>query len=554
MAGLAEILEENARLRALLEARDAELRQREAALAAQAEAHALERDEWARQLALNEQIIEVLQQRAEELARALELLALKTAGPASERFVSEENTPEPFVSDIAPPPRAPVSEPASETEADAHSEEPATPKKRGTPRRPRLQDGWKGPRRTVRCRATPNSACVRCGSALSVIGQAVSYRVEWEPGRFVLEEVLRDKCACRACPGEGVLTVPGPYVLPRAQCGNGLLARVLVDKFADHLPLHRQVRRLSREGFETNSTTLSSWVLGGANWLKVIAGAVRDELFAQRVLLGDDTGFPVQDGEDGHLRKGRLWAFTDQQQVLYAFSATKHGEHPAALLEGFEGKVLLVDGGSEFNQSIREQGLERAGCWSHLRRYFYDARHHHPNEATLALGTIRDLFLLERELRDRPPDEILAIRQARARPLVDGLYVWIEAQSAVNRPASKLGEALRYAKNQEAEMRVFLSDGAVPMNNNLSELMLRQAVVGRKNWLFARSEGGAEAACVLYTLIGSCMLQGIDPHAYLVDILGRLPDHPANCVHELTPMAWRRARETHASRDPIGMP
>ena len=256
---------------------------------------------------------------------------------------------------------------------------------------------------------------------------------------------------------------------------------------------------------------------------------------------------PVQDGGDGKLRKGRMWAFTDQDQVFYAFTGSKDGEHPARLLKGYQGRLLLVDGGSEFNQAVRELGLERAGCWSHLRTYFFKALSHHPDEAALALGTIRDLFMIERDIWGRDPGAILAERQARSRPLVDGFFDWVKGMSQITRPKSILGDALRYARNQESQLRLFLEHGELPIHNNLSELMLRQEVVGRKNWLFARSEGGAHAAATLYTLIGSCSLQGIDPWVYLRDVLDRLMDHPVSRIAELTPKRWRLAKERHTA-------
>jgi transposase len=522
MAGMAEILEENARLRALLQQRDETLE--------------LERQAWAQQQEKQEVMLAALRTRAEELARALELIRLKQAGPASERFVPSEQQPLPFLSEVAPPPRAPLIDGREAPEPEV----PKNTESKGQPKRRRWAERTDLARRPVRCVASEES-CVRCGGKLAVIGQATSYRVDWVPGHFVIDEVVRDKCACPACPGEGVLTVPAPYALPKALCGNGLLARVLVDKFVDHLPLNRQVTRMEREGFETSTSTLSGWVANSAGLLSIVARAIRHELLQQSSLLGDDTGLPVQDGSDGQLRKGRLWAFTDQQQVWYAFSPSKHGEHPVKLLEGYQGHLVLVDGGSEFNQAVRDLKLTRAGCWSHLRRYFFEARPHHPYEVELALGTIRDLFLLERELRGRRPEKVRQARQERAKPLVDGLFSWITELSTTMRPSSKLAEAITYARNQEAALRVFLEHGELPLHNNLSELMLRQPVVGRKNWLFAGSEGGAQAACTLFTLVGSCLLQGIDPYAYLVDVLGRLPDHPANRVHELTPQAWRLA-------------
>jgi transposase len=529
MPGLAEIIDENGRLRAVVEAQEASLRE----LGAQLAVHRSE-------LAKRDAMLAAVTSSAEELARQLEVLKLKASGPTSQRYVPEGQELLPFPGDIAPPPRAPT--------LDEDDENPTPKKRRGKkPRRRRREDFSHLPSRTVRCAADPDSACAHCGGALRVIGQAESFRINWVPGHFIVEDVVRDKCACPSCPAEGVLTVPGPYAIDRALCGNSLLARVLVDKFCDHLPLHRQARRMARESFQVGTNTLAGWVRQGASLLQALARAVQQDILAGSVVQGDDTGFPVQDGGDGVLRKGRLWAFTDQEHAFYAFTATKEGEYPAQLLEGFSGELLLVDGGSEFNKVVRDQELKRAGCWSHLRTYLYDARHHHPGEAAVALATIRDLFMVERLLWGKPPAEVRQQRQEHARPLIDGLYEWVKALSPRTRPKSALGRALTYAINQEEALRLHLEHGELPMHNNLSELLLRQSVVGRKNWLFARSEGGAHAAATLYTLVGSCMLQGIDPHSYLVDILDRLPDHPVSRVRELMPREWRLAREGHTA-------
>jgi hypothetical protein len=302
---------------------------------------------------------------------------------------------------------------------------------------------------------------------------------------------------------------------------------------------------MEREGFVVGTNTLASWVKESAELLVHVSEAVREDLLTGTYLQGDDTGFPVQDGDDGALRKGRMWAFTDQEQVFYRFTATKEGKYPAEMLKKFTGNLLLVDGGSEFNEVVRKQGLQRGGCWSHCRTYFYTARHFHPQEAKIALKSIRDLFLLERELHGGDLEHIRTVRRETAKPAIDGFFQWLEALSSVTRPKSALGEAIRYTLNQREPLCLHLENPELPMHNNVSELMLRQTVVGRKNWLFARSEGGAEAAGHLYTLIGSCKLQGIDPHAYLVDVLGRIQDHPANRVAELTPKAWRRRMENH---------
>lgn len=528
MPGLAEILDENQRLRVALAARELELSARD--------------DELNRQRALlaeRDAMLEAVKASAELMAQQLDFLQRKPTLPASQRYIPDEQEVLPFGGDVVAPPRAPV--------VDDDDDKPAQKRKRrGTPKRRTREDFAHLPARSVTCPVDPDATCAGCGGALQVFGVAHSIRIDWVPGHFERHDIVRDKCRCPQCPQQGVLTVPAPYALDRALCGNSLLSRVLIDKFADHIPLHRQARRMGREGFAVGSNTLSSWVCNAASLLAPLARAVRQGLLSASYLQGDDTGFPVQDQGNGSLRKGRLWAFTDSEHVFYAFTASKRGEFPAQILDGYKGELLLVDGGSEFNEVVRSRSLHRAGCWSHLRTYFFDALRYHPVEAGQALGTIRDVFMLERAFRGMSLAQLLDARTQHTRPLVDGFFAWVKALVPRIRPGSMLGSAIGYAVSQEQAMRMFLDYPDLPVHNNLSELMLRQAVVGRKNWLFARSDGGAEAAATLYTLIGSCFLQGIDPHAYLVDVLKRLPDHPSSRVVDLTPRMWRLERQRHA--------
>jgi transposase len=552
MPGIGKVLSEVERLRAQVAERDALLAERDAWLAerdawlAERDAQLAEREaviaDQAAKLTKREAEVLALTEAAEELARRLALLRLKLFGRKNERYVGDDQAMLPFVpATPEPPPRLPV--PESDTDSDETAA--TTPKKeKGKPRRRNLAEMTGLPLRHLRCRRDPDAACQTCGGALRDIGEAVSWRLEWKPGSFERIRVARDKCACPNCPGQGVLVAPEPafairYGLP----GNGLLAQVLVDKFADRIPLNLQVTRMRRVGVDLSTSTLSGWVGQLDRFVAPVIRAVYARLMASGWLQGDDTGFPVQDGTDGSLRKGRLWAYTDQQEVMFHFTDDKSGKGPEAFLAPFAGDLVLFDGGSEFNLAVGAKQITRAGCWSHLRRYFFDARLYHPVEAHLALGTIRDLFELEASLKGAPPAGVQEVRQRDARPLVDGLFTWVRAISTTVRPSSLLGEAVTYATNQEASLRVFLERPELPIHNNLSELQLRGPVVGRKTWLFAGSEGGARAAASFFTLVGSCMLQGIDPWAYLFDLLNRLPDHPASRIDELTPLGWRRARE-----------
>lgn len=236
--------------------------------------------------------------------------------------------------------------------------------------------------------------------------------------------------------------------------------------------------------------------------------------------------------------------FTDQRQAFYAFSDDKQGVRPLEILEslGFEGGTLVADGGSEYDPAEGALGLTRGGCWSHFRRYFTTAALLH-ERAKLVLPTFQDLFLIERELKALSPEDRLAVRKERSAPLVAGIYAFIEELGPQLRPGTSLAKACGYGLSQRSRMELFLSDGRVPLHNNLSELLLRQAVVGRKNWLFSRSSGGAVAAAAWYTLVQSAKLQGLVPGAYLYDLFKRLPSWPANRVGELTPLNWRLAVE-----------
>jgi transposase len=533
--GIASVLAENERLRRELAEHQATLAEHQATLA--------ERDTA---LAERDAQIAALKASNEDLAQRLELQRLKIAGRRNERHVEDPSLPLPFVfAALAPPPRLPSAEAADPELVDEKPlKTPANRGPNGRPARRKLAERTDRPIRKVRCAIDPTASCTKCGRTLRVFGTAHTYRLEWVPGHFEILDVERERCACPHCPSEGVLVAPPPnFALPRALCGNGLLARVLVDKFADRIPLNLQAQRMEREGEPFSTATLSDWVLAGAAFLKRIAVAIDARLLAGPWLQADDTGYPVQDGTDGKLRKGRLWAVTDQQEVRYHFTDTKEGQNPARFLADFQGKLLLVDGGSEFNLAVAQKGLLRAGCWSHLRRYFYDARHHYPREARLAIGTIRDLFAIEAGLVGAPLEVIREVRNRDSRPLVDGLFEWVLGMRLQARPSSLLGEALTYAVNGREFFTRFLDHPELPMHNNRSEFALRGPVVGRKQWLFAGSEGGAHAGATMFTLVGSCMLQGIDPWAYLTDVLTRLPDHPVNKVHELTPRAWRLARE-----------
>lgn len=510
-------------LESLLEQRDATLAMREA------------------------QLVEAVSSN-EKLARQLEALKHRLHGRRNERFTLDPSQLVLFAATGEPIPPVPDEAPDPAPEAEAASPSAVLPERRKRGQNIQRHKHGRGklpdtlPRRRIHCTHPEGATCPRCKGALAVIGQDVTERLEWVPGHFEVLEIATDKAACPACPGAGVQAAIGPsFALPRALCANGLLAKVLCDKFADHIPLHRQARRFAREGLDLSVSTLCGWTLRGAELLKVIVEAMMKAIRAGCWAQADDTGFPIQDGTDGQLRSARLWTYANGEHVVFRVTSTKKGDGPAEHLADFKGRLLL-DGGSEFNLIADALGVERAGCWSHARRYFFDARTTDPIGAGEALILIRDIFLIEREIVDATPERRHAVRQERTRPAVERFRQWLESQRGRLRPGSDLARGVKYATNQWKRLTMFLDHPELPIHNNTAEFQLRQPVVGRKNWLFAGSEGGAQAAAVIYSLVGSCILQAIDPWAYLLDVLDRLPDWPANRVIELSPARWREAR------------
>ena len=382
-------------------------------------------------------------------------------------------------------------------------------------------------------------ACTTCGGALRVISTSVATRIDWRRGHFYTIAIPRPSCACDRCRTVATAPEPGNFALPRSIVGNGLLARVIVDKFADHIPLNRQVDRFARENLDLSLSTLCDLVRGSAGLLRRIVDAMRTEQLASGWIQADDTGLPVLDGTRGKAGSGHLWVYANAEHVVYDFTATKHGAGPAAYIKGFTG-VLLADGGSEFNEAVRAMGLTRAGCWSHARRHFYDAIEQSPALANEAIQRIGVLFEIERAIKGGDLDTRKRVRASETRGALSEIRAWVVEHLHRARPKSAIGQALQYTINQWACLEACVTNPEIPIHHNMSELQLRRPVIGRKNWLFAGSEGGAQAAATLLSLIGSCRLHGIDPWGYLNPVLGVINDHPVNRVADLTPLRLAR--------------
>jgi transposase len=395
------------------------------------------------------------------------------------------------------------------------------------------------------------AACPVCAKPLTLLGADSRKRVEFRPAEFFVLETIVETGICPEHPHESLFTPEGPeFIVPGGVLGNDLVCNVIVDKHADHIPLHRQSNRFARAGVNLPDATLSRNVIASASLARHIVDAMHDELVASLWLQGDATGLPILIGDLGHAFGAQLWVYSNGESAVFQVSMTKHAEFPKEFLAGFEG-VWLADGTSSYNAVASLPGVERAGCWSHGRRYVFEARNEHV-AAFEGLELIRDLFMTERVAMTLARAERLAYRTQHAAPLVARIRAWVDRWRAdpdvVQRPKSAFAQALNYLHRQWAALELFLKRPEIEIHNNRSELLLRGPVIGRKAWLFAGSPEGADASAIWFSLVASCMLQGIDPLKYLRDVLPGLGKKTKAEIRELTPARWAAARRAEREK------
>jgi transposase len=388
--------------------------------------------------------------------------------------------------------------------------------------------------------------CPRCGGALRLLGEDITELLEYVPASFKVVRHVRPKFSCRKCEAIAQAAMP-TLPIARGRPGPGLLAHVLVAKYADHLPLYRQSAMYAREGVELERSTLADWVGGSAALLAPLVESLRKDVLASGVLFGDDTPVPVLDPGRGKAKTGRLWTYVRDERphggerapaAVYFYSPDRKGEHPQRHLKSFKG-VLHADGYAGFNAIFEKGHVVEAACWAHVRRKFYDV--HAANGSLIAkdaLDRIGALYGVEEEARGRPPDERRRLRQEKAKPLLDALHAWLAATKSKLSSKTDLAAAIRYALGRWTALARYLDDGHLEIDNNAAERSIRPLAIGRKNYLFAGSDTGGERAAAIYSLIGTAKLNGLDPEAYLRDVIARIADHPINRIGELLPWIW----------------
>jgi transposase len=395
------------------------------------------------------------------------------------------------------------------------------------------------------------SACPCCGdSRLRKIGEDVTETLELVPRQWKVITHVREKFSCRAC--EAITQPPAPsHPIARGRAGPKLLAHVLFSKYGLHLPLNRQSATYAREGIDLDVSTLADWVGAAAATLMPLVEVIRAHVFAAERIHADDTTVPVLAKDK--TRTGRLWTYVrddrpfagpDPPAAVFFYSRDRGGEHPEQHLASYAG-LMQADAYAGFNrlyEANRKAGpIIEAACWAHGRRKFFDlASLNKAPIAVEAVDRIDALFAIEREINGIKPPERLRVRHERSRPLAIELQTWWREQRARVSKHSETGKAIDYTLKRWDAFTRFLDDGRLCMSNNAAERELRAVAIGRKNWTFAGSDEGGRRAAAIYTLIATAKLNGIDPQAWLADVLARLPDHPAKRIRELLPWNWHR--------------
>jgi transposase len=392
--------------------------------------------------------------------------------------------------------------------------------------------------------------CAECRTPMQKIGEETREELEYEPASFFVRVHVRPKYACAKCQSGVFTPAPTPAIVEKGKPGPGLLAQVLIAKYQDHLPLHRQEAIFARHGVWIARSTMCGWVATSAEKLAPLVALILDDVLASFVIHADDTPVLCLENPDGRSKsRAALWAYVGEKgEVVYDFTPTRSRDGPNRILEKFAG-CLQCDAYSGFNELFRSGRVLEVGCWAHARRYFYEALASAPREAVLMLGKIQRLYRIEREAKERglDADAVRRLREERARPILEELRVELERLAGEVLPKSLIGEAVGYARAQWAALNRYVEDGRLAIDNNSAERAMRRVAVGRKNWLFAGSLEGGRRAAVIYSLLETCKRIGADPFAYLRDVLERLPVTARANYATLTPRAWLAEQRAKAA-------
>lgn len=467
-------------------------------------------------------------------------------GRRSERLLPDDSAQGLLFGRIAPQeqPEEPEAEASPSDDSSAEEDEPA-PRRRQTRhhgRRPL-------PAHLMRCvhdihPPESDQTCPSCHHAKMPFGTDVTEELEMIPAKFFVNQYVRHKYACPHCQGSVSQAPLPPRPLDKGIPGPGVLADLIASKFVEHLPLYRVQERYRRAGIELSLSTFCDWVDHVAGLTAPIVEAIKAVVLASRKVHTDDTPIIVLDPNvlPIHSRRGFMWVYVGEHgDVVFDFTNSHQRDGPVCFLGAYCG-YLQADAFSGYDRIYAGGQVWEVACWAHARRKFYDTLGHYPGQAKRILAMIAGLYAVESRAQRRrvPEDRLLAWRQRFSRRRLGRLRRYLDELSCQVLPKSPLGKAITYTLNNWPALNRYTEAAFLSIDNNLSERQIKLLVIGRKNWMFAGSENGARNAAILFSLVASCKLAGVDPFAYFRDLLTRLQHHPPDRVHELTPREWRK--------------
>ena len=394
----------------------------------------------------------------------------------------------------------------------------------------------------IEFRHEPQATTCQCGCQMRRIGEDVAEKLDYVPGVFSVERHVRGKWACAQC--ETLTQAPvAAHIIDKGIPTTGLLAQVLVAKFADHLPLYRQEAIFGRAGLAIARSTLGAWVGSCGVQLQPLVDALKADILSHSVVHADETPVQMLKPGSGKTHRAYLWAyaagaFEETQAVVYDFCESRAGENAKVFLGDWRGS-LVCDDFSGYKQ-LMNQGVTEVGCLAHARRKFFDLHASGKSQiAQSALEQIARIYDIERDIKELPADERCRIRQARSKPLLDAWRQWLILNRQKITDGSGTAKALDYSLRRWEALTRFVADGQLPVDNNHIENQIRPIAIGRNNWLFAGSLRAGQRGAAVMSLIQSAKLNGHDPYAYLKDVLTRLPTQRNSMIGELLPHRWQ---------------
>lgn len=481
-----------------------------------------------------------LEVKVMELSHQLQQLKKMIFGSKSERFIpSKEAVSQPSLFDV---PKEGASCSVIDTKQIIYTKTKVAKSPSSHPGRTKISEKL----RRVNIMVEPKEDMTGCKK----IGEEITEELEYEPGELFVNRFIRPKYTCpvpdeHADSDTKIIIAELPErPLQKCMAGPGLLAQIIIDKYVDHLPVHRQMQRFARAGVNIPLTTLIGWISSLCTLITPLGDALSKLVLKSDYLHADETGIKVLDkNKKGSTHQGYFWVYQDSRQklVFFDYQPSRNKDGPDMVLKDFHGH-LQTDGYEAYTHFDKLEGITQFNCMSHARRKFDEARYNDAGRAEYVMQQMGLLYDIEREAKDWTADERLAIRQEKSVPILDELGVWMKEEYPKVPPKGAIGKALAYSINRWGKLCIYTKDGNLCIDNNPVERSIRAIAVGRKNYMFCGSHEAARRTAMLYSLMGMCKLHDVNPYEWLKDVLVKIPSHPLQQIEQLLPHIWGQQR------------